>query len=98
MRLKNKKVYVMSDNPASNKGNLRKSEKETMPGNSIKTYRGLKSRFYKETYRYQVDRGIERISKLPYCIFRVNAEIRGIERQIPDYDCRSDCRMRHTVK
>ena len=25
-----------------------------------------------EIYRYQVDRGIERISKPPYCIFRVN--------------------------
>ncbi len=27
-----------------------------------------------EMYRYQVDRGIERISKPPYCIFRVNLQ------------------------
>ncbi len=35
MRLKNKKVYVMNDNPASNKGILRNSDEETIPGNSI---------------------------------------------------------------
>ncbi len=35
MRFKNKKVYVMSDNPASDKGILRKSDEETMPGNGI---------------------------------------------------------------
>ena len=35
MRLENKEVYAMSDNPASDKGILRKSEEELMPGNSI---------------------------------------------------------------
>ncbi len=35
MRLENKEVYAMSDKPASDKGILRKSDKETTPGNSI---------------------------------------------------------------
>ena len=59
----------MSDKPASNEGILRKYDEDTIPGNSIYVYGGLKSRFYMEEYRYQVDRGIERISKHPYCIF-----------------------------
>ena len=32
-----------------------------------------------EMYRYQVDRGIERISKLPYCIYWVNQGILNLE-------------------
>ncbi len=48
-----------------------------MPGNSIYTYRGPKARFSEKLQRYQMDRGIERIRKLPYCIFRVKKKAGG---------------------